>query len=111
MSIFSTVTEAAARVTSLTWFMIVLAAVVYVIVMAIMLVAIRRNRSRNAAAVDLADPGNRWVVVGGIIMPALVLTAVLIVSLSAMGRARNDRPVLTITVTGHQWWWEARYEF
>lgn len=111
MSVFSNVTDAAARVTRLTWFMIVLAAVVYVVVMAIMVYAVRHNRRRDPNEVDLSDPGNRWVVIGGLIMPALVLSAVLVVSLGAMGRERHPRPSLTINVIGHQWWWEARYEF
>lgn len=111
MSIFSSATDAVARVTRLTWFMIVLAAVVYVAVMAIMLVAARRNRRRDASQVDLSDPGNRWVIVGGLIMPAIVLSTVLVFSLAAMGRERHPRPAVTINVAGHQWWWEVRYDF
>jgi cytochrome c oxidase subunit II len=111
MSIFSNVTESAARITHLTWFLIVLSAIVYVAVMAIMLVAARRNRGAAASAVDLSDPGSRFVVVGGLIMPAVVLGTVLVVALAAMGRERVERPAVTIDVTGHQWWWEARYRF
>jgi cytochrome c oxidase subunit 2 len=111
MSIFSNATEAVARVTRLTWFMIVLAALVYAAVIAIMIVAVRRNRRRDVGRIDLSDPGNRWVVLGGLIMPAIVLSAVLVVALGAMGRERNLRPSLTVHVTGHQWWWETRYEF
>jgi len=111
MSIFSNATEAVARVTRLTWLLIVLATVVYAAVIAIMVVAVRRNRQRDVGRIDLSDPGNRWVIVGGLIMPAIVLSAVLVVALGAMGRDRNLRPSLTIDVTGHQWWWETRYEF
>ncbi len=111
LSIFSDATDAAARVTRLTWFMIILAAVVYAAVMAVMVVAMRRNRRRDVGRVDLSDPGSQWVVVGGLIMPTIVLAAVLVAALGTMGRDRNPRPALTIHVTGHQWWWEARYEF
>ena len=111
MSIFSYATDAVARITRLTWFMIALAAAVYVVVMAIMLVAARRNRHSDAAPVDLSDPGNRWVVLGGLIMPAVVLGTVLVFGLAAMGRERHPRPAVTINVAGHQWWWEVRYEF
>ena len=111
MSIFSDATDAAARVARLTWFMVILAAVVYAVVMAIMVVAARRNRRRDAAAVDLSDPGSRWVVVGGIVMPAIVLTAVLVVALRAMGSDHHSRPAVTIRVTGHQWWWDVHYDF
>jgi len=111
MSIFSDVTASAERITHLTWFMIVLSAVVYAAVIAIMVVAVRRNRRRSANAVDLTDPGPRFVVVGGLIMPAVVLGTVLVFALAAMGRERAERPVVTVDVIGHQWWWEARYRF
>ena len=111
MSIFSDATDAVARITRLAWFMIVLAVIVYVAVMLIMLLAVRRNRRADPERVDLGDPGNRFVIVGGLIMPTIVLTSVLIVALGAMGRDRHPRPVVTIDVNGHQWWWEARYEF
>ena len=95
MSIFSYVTDSVARITRLTWFMIALAAVVYVVVMAIMLVAMRRNRQGDPTQVDLSDPGNRWVIVGGLIMPAIVLGTVLVFALAAMGRERHPRPAVT----------------
>jgi cytochrome c oxidase subunit II len=109
--IFSDATDAAARVTRLTWFMIGLAAVVYAVVVAIMLIAMQRNRHAPPDAVDLSEPGNGWVIVGGLVMPAVVLGVVLVLALVAMGADRNDRPVVTIAVTGHQWWWEVRYRF
>jgi cytochrome c oxidase subunit 2 len=110
-SIFSDVTASAERITRLTWFMIILAAVVYAVVIALMVVAMRRNRTAPRDAVNLSDPGSRWVVIGGLIMPAIVLGTVLVFSLWAMGRERVERPALTIDVTGHQWWWEATYRF
>lgn len=111
MSIFSDVTASAARITRLAWFMIVLAAIVYVAVIAIMLFAMRRNRRTPPDAVDLSEPGPRWVIIGGLIVPAIVLGTVLVFAFTAMGRERTERPVLTIDVTGHQWWWEVRYRF
>jgi len=110
-SIFSSVTASAERITRLTWFMIILAAIVYAVVMALMIVAMRRNRRAPRDEVNLSDPGTKWVVIGGLIMPAVVLSAVLVFSLWAMGRERVERPALTIDVTGHQWWWEANYRF
>ena len=110
-SIFSDATDAAARVARLTWFMVILAGVVYTVVMLIMVIASRRNRRRDASSVDLSDPGSRWVVVGGLVMPALVLTAVFVVALRAMGSDRHERPGVTIRITGHQWWWDVRYDF
>ena len=109
LTIFSSASEAAARVSRLTWFMIVLAAVVYVLVIAYMLIATRRNRARDAAAVDLSDPGTKWIAIAGGALPALVLLAVFVVAETAMGSTHATRPAVTIHVVAHQWWWEMRY--
>jgi len=111
MTMISRASDAASRVTSLAWFMIVLAAIIYLVVIVAMLVATRRNNSRDPASVDMYNPGPRWIVIGGIILPALVLAAVFVVAETAMGNYPRPRPVLTINVVGHQWWWEAEYAF
>lgn len=116
---FSDATDGAARVTTLTWFMIIVAAIVYVVVIALMLAGMWRNRQRDPHAVDLSRPGIRWVVIGGGIMPAVVLTAVFLVALTAMGRYPGGRPargpardaVTTVDVTANQWWWQVKYAF
>ena len=111
MEIFSSASDAAARISRLTSFMIIVAAVVYATVMAIMIAAMVRNRRRPADAVDLTRRGHGWIVWGGAVMPAVVLSALFIVSLSAMGRFPAGRPVVTVRVDGEQWWWRATYEF
>jgi cytochrome c oxidase subunit II len=62
----------------------------------------------------------RWVVGGGIVFPAVVLTALLVHSLTvgnaldALGHgsqhADGDSATPRIHVIGRQWWWEVRYE-
>jgi cytochrome c oxidase subunit 2 len=52
------------------------------------------------------------MVAGGIVFPAIVLTALFVASLAAMGSTfprPGDRAGLTVEVTGRQWWWEVRY--
>lgn len=111
LEIFSGASDAASRISALAWFLIALAAVVYVGVMALLLRATRRNRDRDPVLVDLSEPGTRGVTYGGIVMPALVLLAVFVVSETAMGHSGvRTHPPLTIHVTAHQWWWEAQYE-
>jgi cytochrome c oxidase subunit 2 len=110
MQTFSSASEPAARVTRLTWFMVALSVVVYSVVMVAMVIAVRRNRQRNAADVDLSSPGVRPIVIAGIILPALVLTAIFGVAETALGRFPDKQPALTINVIGHQWWWELEYE-
>lgn len=56
--------------------------------------------------------GARWMVAGGIVFPAVVLSVLFVLTLMVMGaiypRRGQDAP-LTIEVTGKQWWWEVRY--
>src|SRR5882757_2939410 len=91
MEIFSTASDAAERVTSLAWFMIIASAVVFTGVMLTIMVAVRRNRERDSA-IDLTPRSNGWIIYGGALMPTLVLATIFVVSLSAMGRSRRDRP-------------------
>jgi cytochrome c oxidase subunit 2 len=111
LSIFSTASDAAERVARLAWFMIILSGIIFVGVMIAMLAAAVRNRRRSAIDVDLSDPGTGWIIWGGAVMPGIVLLAVFVVSLGAMGRFPESRPMVTIHVTGHQWWWQLDYEF
>src|SRR5262249_54464811 len=84
LSIFSRASDAVARITTLTWFMIILSAIIFCAVVGVMIAAILRNRRREAANVDLSEPADRFVVWGGAILPGLVLVAVFIVALGAM---------------------------
>lgn len=56
--------------------------------------------------------GARWMVAGGVVFPAIVLTVLFVLSLVTMGAMyprRGERAPLTIEVTGKQWWWDVRY--
>lgn len=101
----------AARVTNLTWFLIILSAVIYVIVIGVMIVAIRRRRADPAGDADLTPVGVRPVIIGGAVIPGLILVALFLAGLGAM-RAyptpAGTTPV-RLTVTGHQWWWEVSF--
>src|SRR5262245_61144416 len=109
LSVFSRSSDAAARITTLTWFMILLSALIFLCVMVTMIVAVLRNRRREATSVDMSQPGDRFVVWGGAILPGVVLAALFIVALGAMRQFTPLPPAVTIRVTGHQWWWQAEY--
>ena len=56
--------------------------------------------------------GARWMIVGGVVFPSVVLTALFLLNLQVLGvlYPRGDEPAaLTIEVTGRQWWWDVRY--
>lgn len=111
LSIFSRASDSAQRVSYLAWFMIILSGIIFIAVMALYVIGVRRHRDRSATDVDLSERGVGWIVWGGAVMPGIVLLAVWIVSLAAMGRYPEPPPVVTIHVTGHQWWWDVEYEF
>lgn len=51
----------------------------------------------------------RFVVVGGILFPAVVLVGLLFYSLRVTMVLRPPDEGVLIQVTGHMWWWEIRY--
>ncbi|HEU4616565.1 MAG TPA: cytochrome c oxidase subunit II [Gammaproteobacteria bacterium] len=57
------------------------------------------------------DGGKAWILIGGVAVPAVVLTALFFVTLAEF----DARPVgyktadVNIDLTAHQWWWEFNY--
>lgn len=98
---------AAAQIGTLWWVMLGLGTAVYLMVMGLMAVALFSSRRGRA----LARNGRRFVIVGGLLAPLVILTVVYgftLTTLNALAPERNQGP-LTIEVIGHQWWWEVRY--
>jgi cytochrome c oxidase subunit 2 len=70
-----------------------------------------RSRGGNAGFADQSPNELRWIVVGGMILPAVILTltfAFTIVTENATAAPPADA-VMTIEITGHRWWWEIKY--
>jgi cytochrome c oxidase subunit 2 len=66
-------------------------------------------RAERPVSLDAA----RWIiVVGGVVVPTIVLTVLLVHGLSMLPRFLADPPAGTrrIEVIGEQWWWRVRYE-
>jgi cytochrome c oxidase subunit II len=102
----------ARRIETLGLFFFVVAALVFVVVIASAAWALKVSRKRMA---PLEDAGHERriakVVAGATGVTALILVISLVYSISA-GRALGSLPrksAITIEVTGHQWWWELRY--
>ena len=107
------------RLGSLWWLFLAITGVVYVVVMALLIVAFFRVRRAGANSVpDIKPDPARERKVGNIIKVAVAVTAItlfalMITSFSA-GRAidslsRSQDP-LEIKVTGQQWWWQIEYQ-
>jgi cytochrome c oxidase subunit 2 len=102
------------------WLMFVVCSIVFVIVMIALLLALRhRTREPQFASAPILEPSpqeetrRRNVVISAVTITAIILFVFLIVSYSA-GRSLTadlaQKNGLAIELTGHQWWWEVRYD-
>jgi cytochrome c oxidase subunit 2 len=107
---------AAARIADLWWLMLGVAAAIYLLVIALLVAPLwRRRRGEDApqepdASGAAERRGVAWVVVGGAVLPALILIVVFAVTLRTLF-ALGAPPAadLTIRVAGRQFWWEVTY--
>lgn len=105
----------ARRVEGLWWLMFWISVAVLVTVLALLGYSLRR-KARGRADEESSAPesvpawGRPFVIISGFAAPAIILIIVLAVSLGDLA-ALNDlgTPRIRIEVTGHMWWWEARY--
>jgi cytochrome c oxidase subunit 2 len=95
---------AAQAIAEIGWVLIGGGTLVWCIVMAALLWALRRRRRELAGA-------RGWIVGAGVVVPVLVLSALLVDSIrrTADLTAAPDPRGPTISVIAHQWWWEVRY--
>lgn len=94
-------------VAQLWWVLFGIAVVVCAVVIGMLLLAMARRRR----ATPSAGSRERFVLVLGFVIPAVILAGVFGFGLRDMGAlARpSSPPALTVQVIGHQWWWEVRY--
>ena len=114
MSVLDAAGPQAARLASLWWLMLWVCAVVLVLVLAALLFAVARGR-RHAEPPPMPEPP-RAPVADGVVATATAVTVIVLIGLliasvltgRAVGAFTGSQP-LTIELTGHQWWWAARY--
>lgn len=102
---------AAARIAGLWWLLFGMAMAVLAVVLVFLVLALFRRRPADMEERPEPRTGTRMVVIGGIVMPALILGIVYVATLSTM-RALATPPIadeLTIHVIGRLWWWEVQY--
>jgi len=100
----------------LTWFTLVVSIVVCVVIAALLWIGVRRapaprGQKTSEVPVSQGADGSRWISVGLLIsaVPLLVTLVWTMMALAATSGPPNH-PALTLDVTGHQWWWEVRYD-
>src|ERR687895_2143161 len=101
----------AARIEGLWWLIFWIATAVFSIVLGFLIVALLRGRRPHVDISKEVRWGEPFIVISGVVLPAVILIGVFIVSLADMRELSRtgSRPVLEITVTSHNWWWEVRY--
>jgi cytochrome c oxidase subunit 2 len=95
------------------WFVVLLfLAVAAVMMLLFMWVALRRRGTFEEHAPYNIGGGQSWILIGGFLIPAVILAAVFVLTLRTMeafplhdGGQREPE----IRVIGHQWWWEVHY--
>jgi cytochrome c oxidase subunit II len=114
-SVLDPASQTAGRVANLSWLMFVIAGMVLFVVTLMLLAAVFR-RNRGDTRPELVHSGDnralKLVIVGGAVIPAVVLVVVMALSISiqnATASAGAFPGQLVIEVIGHRWWWEVRY--
>lgn len=94
----------AAEVRTISWVLLIGAAVLY---LAVAMLAVLAFRAREGALSHRG--GMRLVLWAGAVLPTLILGALLVYALPAMRTAPTRADDLRITVTGEQFWWRMAY--
>ena len=105
---------AAARLARLGWLVLGL----FTVVSVVMWVLVFWTAARRRGTLDTHLPWNaganqRWITIGGFIVPAIAFGTIFIVMLRAMNtfpmnHSGGDHPA-DVRVVGHQWWWQVEY--
>jgi len=114
MSLFSPAGPAGRTLTQLGWWLLSVSVLVVLVVAGLVAWAIVRRRDGLHAADEIGSPAPhelRWIQLGGVAIPAVILVVTLAFTLGAVHvtGAPARRAAFTVEVTGHRWWWELRY--
>lgn len=106
----------AGTILPLTWFTLWVSVLVCVVIAVLLWLGVRRARGNRWVQVrdipvSRGTSGLKWITVGLVIsaVPLLITLVWTMVALAAVS-GPPAHPALTLDVTGHQWWWEVRYD-
>jgi cytochrome c oxidase subunit 2 len=95
----------AQAIAELGWIMFAAAAGLLALVMLLALYAVYRDPARRRPV-----SGDAMIFAGGLLLPVLTLSALLLHTVLTGEALRGERrPALSVEVVGHQFWWEVRY--
>jgi cytochrome c oxidase subunit II len=97
----------AAEMNFLFWVLVVLGGAVAVLFIGLLMRGLFRDSSGTS---DEERVRRRWLMGGGMAMPALVIGVVFAFTIMSMRNTDLGPGTLEIEVIGHQWWWEVHYD-
>jgi cytochrome c oxidase subunit 2 len=111
-SILSPAGSGARTLAAIGWPALIAFGVVSAILAAMVLgVALRRTGTFDEHAPADVGGGYGWVLIGGVAIPFVAFATAFVVTVRTLATdhvAHSTEPP-AIAITGHQWWWEARY--
>lgn len=109
-SIFQPASYETARIDELNRFILVIAAIIFVLVEGMLFFAVFRFRNRPAE-MAVQVHGNTKLEIAWTAAPAIILAVLLGFTFKTMGevKAVTSENVMHVTAIGHQWFWEFRY--
>jgi cytochrome c oxidase subunit II len=96
---------AAEAITLLWWVLLAVCGIYTVATFVLFFWAIFRPKQEGPAPYD----GNRFIVIGGVALPFVILLGLLIYSVQSTAALRMPDTEWTIRVTGHRFWWQVEY--
>ena len=100
-------------IADLWWLLLGLGGIVFVAVVVVLALGLFRRRAAAEQETGRERPKrfDRWFVVGGVVVPLVILVVVFGATVRAMRLVPTTAPpeALVIEVVGHQFWWEVRY--
>src|SRR5271169_3453106 len=113
-NIFTPVSTPAESILSLSIFVLVTMAAIFVVVFALLAYAVVKFRNKTCS--DRSEPaqvyGSTQVELAWTLIPVLIVMALFLASARVIASVQNpSRPprALEVVLTGHQYWWEYRY--
>ena len=100
---------AADRIATLWWIVLAVCSVLYLVFGGLAAYAVFHRR--RATTAESEPTGVRWVVIGGVFVPAAIVTALFLLTLGTLRAlaTADDRARIVIDVAGELWWWSVRY--
>ena len=111
-SVLRPASQPARTLAVLGWWLLIISLVVVVLIGVLELIPVFRHRGTSVADTPVVDtpPSTRWIIIG-VAVTGIVMVGVFAYSMVVMAETvqPGERAALTIEITGHRWWWEARY--